>query len=120
MRVWWSVAEVMAVYQGHPSTPTHGRPHPGRPVAHMRIEEFIFEGLKGVVVQVKLHLECPIGHTSPALQHGQRLVKNLLKGHHQPSVCATGHREPCEDGRCRQGIGIPQMTGKGKQEIGSA
>src|SRR6266446_7634150 len=52
----------------------------------LRVEEFILEGFKGVVIQVKLHLQCPIGHPFPALEHGYRLVEDLLKGHDQPSL----------------------------------
>jgi hypothetical protein len=64
----------------------------------LRVEEFILEGLKGVVIQVELHLQCPIGHTSPALEHGYRLVKDLLKVHRDPSACAAVHRGLCEVG----------------------
>ena len=54
------------------------------------VEELVLEGLKGVVIQVELHLECPIGHTSPPLEHGHRLVEHLLKGHRPPSLGRCG------------------------------
>ncbi len=34
-----------------------------------------------VVVELKLQLEGPIGHPSPALQHSNCLVEDLFKGH---------------------------------------
>ena len=43
-----------------------------------------------LVIQLELPLERAIGHAAPALEHGYRLVENLLKGHRPPSLCRCG------------------------------
>src|SRR5262249_53230625 len=97
----------------HPSLPTqqggHGRQHriespihlccycwrSMRPdqtatsiVVHLRrhIEEGVLEGLQVRLVKLELEFEGLIRHTPAALEHGHRLVENLLKGHRQPSL----------------------------------
>src|SRR6266446_1505990 len=49
------------------------------------LDNFGFEILEVGVVEMKLALEGTIRHTPPALEHGNRLVEDLLKGHRQPS-----------------------------------
>src|SRR5262249_17613561 len=58
------------------------------------VEEFLLEHLQVVVVQTELELEGAIGHAASALEHGHRVVENLLKGHGRPSTTlALGPRE---------------------------
>ena len=49
------------------------------------IEQFVLEIGEGLVVEGKLPLEGPVGHPAAPLQHGDRLVKDLFKGHCPPS-----------------------------------
>jgi hypothetical protein len=42
------------------------------------------EILEVSIVELKLALEGTIRHTAPALEHGYRLVEDLLKGHRPP------------------------------------
>ena len=37
---------------------------------------------RAVVVELELPLEGAVGQASAPLEHGDRLVENLLKGHH--------------------------------------
>jgi hypothetical protein len=57
-------------------------------VVHLRrhTEEGVLEGLQTLLVQLELEFEGLIRHTPAALEHGKRLVENLLKGHRQPSL----------------------------------
>ena len=55
----------------------------GEPLA---LDEFVLEILQIVVVEVELALERAIGHAPTALEHGDRLVEDLLKGHRPPSL----------------------------------
>jgi hypothetical protein len=45
----------------------------------VRIEEFVLEGLQGVVVQVKLHFERAIRHPAPLAQERDHLVHHRDK-----------------------------------------
>jgi hypothetical protein len=49
-------------------------------------DDFGSEILEIGVVELKLALESTIRHTAPALEHRDRLVENLLKGHRPPSL----------------------------------
>jgi hypothetical protein len=57
------------------------------------IEEFVLEGLQGIVVQAELHFERPIGHTTPLAQEGDHLIHHRDKVHPVPSL--PGARPPC-------------------------
>ena len=50
------------------------------------VQEFILERLKVVVVQTELKLKGPIGHAASPLEHGHRVIENLLEGHDHPST----------------------------------
>jgi hypothetical protein len=63
----------------------------------LRVEEFILEDRQLVVIEVELELQGAIGHAPPALEHGDRLVEDLLKSHCLPSR-----------GRC----GVQQIVGE--------
>jgi hypothetical protein len=54
------------------------------------LDNFGCEILEVGVVELKLALEGTIRHTAPALEHGDRLVEDLLKGHSPPSLCRWG------------------------------
>jgi hypothetical protein len=45
----------------------------------------LLEVVQRRVIELKLALQGPIGQAPPALEHGYRLVKDLLKGHRPPS-----------------------------------
>ena len=51
----------------------------------LRVEEFVLEGLEGVIIQVELRLERSIGHSFAALQHGNGTINDFLEGHSVPS-----------------------------------
>src|SRR6266511_919554 len=50
------------------------------------VEEFVLERLQVVVIQTELEFEGAIGHAAASLEHGQRLIENLLEGHGRPST----------------------------------
>jgi hypothetical protein len=54
------------------------------------LDDFGGEILEIGVVELKLALESTIRHTAPALEHGYRLVQDLLKGHRLPSQGRCG------------------------------
>jgi hypothetical protein len=54
------------------------------------LDDFRGEILEVGIVELKLALEGTIRHTAPALEHGYRLIENLLKGHRQPSRYRRG------------------------------
>jgi hypothetical protein len=53
----------------------------------MRIEELLLEVVQRGIVEVELPLEGAVGQASATLQHRDRLVEDLLKGHRRPPVC---------------------------------
>jgi hypothetical protein len=57
------------------------------------LDDFGGEILEVGVVELKLTLKGTIRHTAAALEHGQRLVKNLLKGHRQLSLYRGGMQQ---------------------------
>src|SRR5438128_9529329 len=44
---------------------------------------------------MELELERAVGYAPTALEHGHRLVEDLLKVHRRPSLCSAACREPC-------------------------
>ena len=71
-------ALVVGWRQPHHSRPGHGLPHHN---LRVREEDGILEGLKALLVQLELESEGLIRHTPAALEHGNRLVEDLLKRH---------------------------------------
>jgi hypothetical protein len=57
------------------------------------LDDFSGEILEVSVVELKLALEGTIRDTPPALEHGDRLVEDLLKGHRLPSLYRLRHAE---------------------------
>jgi hypothetical protein len=48
----------------------------------VHINQFLFEGFERLRIEMKLEREGAVGHAPAPLEHGSRLVKDLLKGHH--------------------------------------
>jgi len=44
--------------------------------------QFLFEGFERRRIEMKLEREGAVGHAPATLEHGRRLVQDLLKGHH--------------------------------------
>ena len=67
----------------------------------LALNEFRFHIFQVRVVELELPLEGAIGQAPAALEHGYRLVKDLLKGHRHPSLAdaACGRR-------CSKGTGV--------------
>jgi len=61
------------------------------------LDEFLFEGLQRLLIEMKLEHERAVGHTPAALQHGNRLVEDLLKGHCQPSTSPLGFQRTVQE-----------------------
>ena len=53
----------------------------------LALDEFGFQIVQVGVIELELPLEGAIGQAPPALEHGYRLVEDLLKGHRPPSLC---------------------------------
>jgi hypothetical protein len=50
------------------------------------VEQLVLQIVESILVEGKLSLEGTIGHSAAPLKHGDRLLKDLLKGHRQPSL----------------------------------
>ncbi|HSX83500.1 MAG TPA: hypothetical protein VLQ80_33715 [Candidatus Saccharimonadia bacterium] len=72
------------------------------------MDEFLREILEKRVVEIELPFEGAIGHAPSALEHGNRLVQNLLEGHGQPSSAARGLEAPHPN---------PLPGGEGKESV---
>src|SRR5262249_16082767 len=53
----------------------------------LALDEFIRQIFEGRVVEVELPLQRGVGQAPPALEHRDRLVENIRKGHRPPSLC---------------------------------
>jgi hypothetical protein len=47
----------------------------------IRIEELLLQVVQRCIIELELPLEGTVGQAPPALEHGYRLVEDLLKGH---------------------------------------
>jgi hypothetical protein len=56
------------------------------------LDQFLFEGLKRLLIQLELELERTVGYPSTALEHGRCLIKDLLKGHRPPPSTNAAYR----------------------------
>jgi hypothetical protein len=56
----------------------------------LALNKFGFQIFQIRVIELELSLEGAIGQAPPTLQHGYRLVEDLLKGHGHPSLCRCG------------------------------
>jgi hypothetical protein len=52
----------------------------------LALHEFSFQIVEIRVIKLELPLESAIGQAPPTLEHGYRLVEDLLKGHRPPSL----------------------------------
>jgi hypothetical protein len=53
------------------------------------VNKFVLERLDGLIVQLELQLQGPIGHTATLLQKGEDLRDHGIKVHYRPSTCAS-------------------------------
>src|SRR5262249_28271980 len=83
----------------------------------LALNEFGLQVLQIVVIQVELALEGSIRQAPAALQEGNRLIKEFLKGHHCPSTGCEACRIPARKYRYLLRPFVPQRAGKGKQEV---
>src|SRR5262249_7453655 len=56
----------------------------------LALNEFVLYIIQGRIVELKLPLEGAVRHPPPALEHSNRLVEDLLKGHRPPSLRRGG------------------------------
>jgi hypothetical protein len=47
----------------------------------LAIDEFGLEVVEGLIIELELPFERPIGHATATLEHRHRLIQNLLEGH---------------------------------------
>jgi hypothetical protein len=85
----------------------------------LSLNEFLFEGFEGVVIQLELDLECPIRHALTLMEEGNHLIEDSVKVHRHPPV----HAEVSTDPRLhtvtsgRPLLYVPQIAEKGKWEV---
>src|SRR5712691_11105076 len=58
------------------------------------LNEFLFEGFEGVVIQLELDLERPICHALPLTEDGNHLIEDGVKVHRTPSYTCGGKYGP--------------------------
>src|SRR5262249_38384679 len=56
----------------------------------LALDEFVLQIVQGRVIELELALEGAVGQAAAPLQHGNRLVENLLKGHRRSSLRRCG------------------------------
>jgi hypothetical protein len=56
----------------------------------LTVDELVLEVFERRVVELKLPLEGAVGETATPLEHGYRVVENLLKGHRHTSLYRCG------------------------------
>jgi hypothetical protein len=96
-QVWWRVGQRgLGLHRRRSGSGGCGRHRVARPdqdIASLidrqalALDEFVLQIFQGRVVELELSLEGAVGQASATLEHGHRVVENLLKGHRQPSVC---------------------------------
>ena len=53
----------------------------------LAVDELVLQIFQHRVVELELPLEGAVSEAPTPLEHGNRLVEDLLKGHRQPSLC---------------------------------
>ncbi len=48
------------------------------------LDEFLFEGFEGLLIQVELDLQCPVCHALPLTEQGNHLIEDGVKVHRDP------------------------------------
>src|SRR5439155_21265371 len=56
------------------------------------LNEFLFEGFEGVVIQLELDLECTIRHMLTLTEDGNHLIEDGVKVHWVPFMCSEAFR----------------------------
>jgi hypothetical protein len=56
----------------------------------VNLYQFLLESFERLLIEMKLQPEGAVGHAPATLEHGGRLVEDLLKGHGPPSLCQCG------------------------------
>src|SRR5215471_6007841 len=82
----------------------------------LAVDQRILEVFDRRIIKLELPLEGAVGHPPPALEHGDRLVENLLKGHRPPSLCRGGVEQTVWEWEKSVGLVIPQMGDKRKPQ----
>jgi hypothetical protein len=52
----------------------------------LALDEFVLQIFQGGVIELELSLEGAVGQASAPLEHGDRVVEDLLKGHRHSSL----------------------------------
>jgi hypothetical protein len=63
----------------------------------LRFDELGLQVLEGLIIELELPLQGAIGHAASTVEHGQRLVHNLLEGHGRSSTARCV---------CQESIGV--------------
>jgi hypothetical protein len=68
----------------------------------LALDEFVLQIFQGRVVELKLPLEGAVSQAAASLQHGNRVVEDLLKGHRTPFSMPMRYAEDgvAWDGSC--------------------
>src|SRR5262249_34922003 len=69
----------------------------------LSLDEFGCQIFQIRLIEIELPLEGAIGQAPPALEHGQRFVENLFKGHRHP---------PLPLRRAEDGVGMQRLSGQ--------
>jgi hypothetical protein len=80
------------------------------------IEEFVLEIVEGVLVEVKLTLECPVRHALPLTEEVNNLIKDGVKVHRRPcSPCGSDTGLTAAHGPVRVNMGSRYHKWPGKE-----
>src|SRR5919197_3464265 len=82
----------------------------------LALDEFVLQIVQGCVVELELPLERAVGQVPTPLEHGYRLVEDLLKGHRHPSLCRCGVQKTVRAWEKPVGLFIPHIDDKRKAE----
>jgi hypothetical protein len=61
------------------------------------LKQFLLEGCERLLIEMKLEHEGAVGHAPATLEHGDRLVQDLLKGHRPPPEADAACRRRCRN-----------------------
>src|SRR5262249_41387532 len=83
----------------------------------LTVDQLVLQVCQGRVIELELPLQRAVGQASPALEHGNRLVENLLKGHRPPSRGRCGVRQTVWEWEKPVGLFIPKRGNKRKPAV---
>src|SRR5215831_4007121 len=101
----------LVVFSAAPLTPNRGRKRAG--VLHVG-RALLPAPWLSPLVELELPLQRAVGQAPPALEQGDRLIENLLKGHHPPSRGVKACRRRCGNWHGRLGVCIPHLAARRK------